>query len=340
VIRNLRTAACATAIISLSLACGQQPPDTGEATAAYDELSAAYDAAETAGDWVPQAEAFLEAYPNSEQAPEVASQVLYYRGEEMGDPAGAYAVVSKLLDRVDDPARRFEIGMELAPIARKVGQPVDLAAFVTALEAQRPLTFSEHKDVMDQAAADGAWVLLGQQAAAGLEQASADAYRADYPDRELADARVQRAVASRRGEALAAEAWAAYNLGRPDEAFDLFSQADAAMPRSYLGVPTGPLPLYRGRALIRSGKADEALDVLAPAALFGEDQTDAMDLLRAAWAGTGRQPELLDGWIDNARKRLAHTVDDVRLASYNGELHSLDDLRKDKVMLLAFWFPT
>lgn len=339
-IRNLRTAACATAIISLSLACGQQPPDTRDATAAYDELRAAYDAAETAEEWLPQAEAFLETYPKSEQAPEVASEVLYYRGDELGDPVGAYAVVSKLLDRVDDPTRRFEIGMELAPTARKTGQPIDLTAFVTALEAQRPLTFSEHKDVMDQAAADSNWTLLEQQAKAGLEQATADAYRADYPDRELDDARVERAVASRRGEALAAEAWAAFNLDRRDEAFDLFSQADEAMPRSYLGVPTGPLPLYRGRALIRTGQAEEALDVLAPAALFGNDQTDAMDLLRAAWAGTGRQPELLDGWIDTARKRLAPIVDDVRLASYDGELHSLDDLRKDKVMLLAFWFPT
>jgi hypothetical protein len=53
-----------------------------------------------------------------------------------------------------------------------------------------------------------------------------------------------------------------------------------------------------------------------------------------------RQQEGVDEQLSQTRQRLARTIDDFTLADYDGRQHSAADLRRGKVLMLAFWFPT
>lgn len=325
-------------LVAGSLGCSQQPPEDAAETA-YQTMREVWQEVETAEEKAKLAEEFLAAHPTHERAPGLVSSELYYRGEELDQPQVAYDVAKAVLDATDDPERRFEIAMAMRQTAARVGQPMALGAIVAGLAEHRPLTYSEHVDVIDAATAEELWPVVLEHSEAAIVLATADQYRKDNEDRELSEEEVAKGAARRQGTALAAKGWALARTDQVDEAMAVFQSADQVTPRSYLGVADTDLPVYWGRTLLGRGEVDAAIALLAPAAIFGAAE-GATDALREAFVARTGSDEAFEEFLWQSRQQHARVIDDVAAKDYQGTLTSLADVRQDKALLLAFWFPT
>jgi len=332
-VRRSWTILIIAACCSVLVACGQQTPV--EESDPFEAVQQAYRDAETGEEWLPTAWAFLEEHPENEHVPWVTTRVLYHQVHDMNDPEGAVDIVMSALERATDPEVRFEVATQVAGEAADLGRTIDLAAIVDDLVGVRPLTFNDNLELMQAASEFGEWGLVHSAAAAGLEQATPEAYRADYPDRELTDDEVRESADRRRGLALSWLGWAQFQEGGVDESMTTFEEAAAVMPTNYFGVAGEPLPRLWGQALLASSVPDDGAEMIAAAALFAGDE-QAKELLDGILADR----DDADLILARVRDRFARPLDDVTVADYDGEMHSLAQLREDKVMLLAFWFPT
>jgi tetratricopeptide (TPR) repeat protein len=303
------------------------------------DLRAAYNELETTEEKVALVEGFLTKYPDTEYAGRLAGTLAYYRGEEMDDAEGALALLDATLDQNTDPETRFEIAKAMFPLSVEIGEPMDLATIAEELAAVRPLNFVERIEVSDLALEHGQWETGAAYAEAALEKATADDFLADYPDDDYTREEAEAKAARRTIMSLANLGWAKWNLGQPDEAMAAFDEAAPLQTVGYLGFSDLPLDLYRGRALLASGDAEGAIELLTPRAVLASDE-DAMEALREAFAVINREEGEFDDFVWSERQRLARTIDDFTLADYEGEMHDFSALSDGKVTLLAFWFPT
>jgi len=322
--------------------CGQETTEQTEdpAVAAYKEFRGAYLDSEDRADQVALVEQFLTDYPNHENAGYFCEDIINYYARDLGQPEKAYENLYPVLAVAEDHEVRFDIGTALAPIAAELGKPLDLKNLAVSLESEDQLNFYQTQQVMDAAAKTGDWALEESYADGALARATAEAYRAEYPDREFSDEDVAKRVTLRRVTALAHKGWAAFNQDRADEAMVLFEEANNLAERNYVGLTGGPLNTYWGTALLRQGDTEGAMTVLAPEAIFG-DKKSAEPILRQAYvASNDDSEEGFDEFATFTRGHLARQVDDFTLMDYQGDEVALGDLRKEKVTLLAFWFPT
>ena len=174
---------------------------------------------------------------------------------------------------------------------------------------------------------------------AALLLATPEVYRADYPERDFSDEDLANRAARRRAMALTHGGWAQHKMGNSELAFSRFAAADEAGSMSYLGVPNTPLYEYWGRAALDQGETESAIELLGLHAIFGDDGSSAMPYLRQAYAAKNGSEEGFDEFLWATRNELAPTIDDFELLDYDGNPFRLSDVG-DKVVLLAFWFPT
>ena len=324
-------------LVGFAGACSRQQP-TETAEEAFEILTTSWDEVETNEEKTALAEDYLARFPDTENSSRMADAVAYYRGHEMEDPEGAYKVVSNALEHIVDPEQRFGVSMKLFGLSDSVDVPLDIAQVANDLAAVRPLTYNENLQVMKTATDIEEWPVAATHSRSALELATPVAYRADYPDREFTEEEVIKRSRTRKALALAYNGWASYQMGNTEEAFAAFAEADAAKSLSYLGVPDTPLYRFWGRAALREGDPDTATELLGADALFGEGD-GALPYLREAYLAKNLSAEDFDEFLWNTRKRLARRIDDFRLPDYTGTVHGLSDVG-DKVVLLAFWFPT
>ncbi len=324
-------------LLAPAAGCGRQAEDPAEA--AYRVFREAYLDAGSRAEQVALVEGFVADHAGHRAAGYYASDLITYYGHDLGQPARAYEIVEPMLARMTDPEARLYVASELAPLAVDAGRPLDLAPFIAALEAQGPLSFDSLDMIMAAACKVGDWALVGTHAEAAAARSTPEAWRADNPKRELGDEEVATRVQRRRVTALTYRAWALYNQGQTAEALALFEQADRDRVNDYLGLVSAPLDRFWASALLREGDAAAALERISREAVFG-DRDQAVPVFRQAWAAVNGSEEGLDEQLRQARQRLARMIDDVTLADYDGRQHSLSDLRRGKVLMLAFWFPT
>ena len=332
---TLMTAALALLLVA---GCAQAPPADEASGEAFEQLRERYMEAETAEEKADMAREYLEQHPDTEHSAGVADAYLYHRSHELEQPQEAWDFVASVRDRAEDPEVRFSLGMTLAEYAEEASRTIDLESVVAELAAERELRFTERADVVEAAVDREQWGLAVDQAEAGLAQATPEAYLADYPDRDFTREEAEQRARHRKAMMLAPLGWAQYQLGRVEEGMDSFRRADAFTETNYVGVPQTPLNVYRGRAELQRGNAERAMELLAVDAVFG-DREDARDALRQAWAAARGDEGSFEEWLWSERQRLARRVDDVTLPRYDGQEFSLASL-EDKVVLLAFWFPT
>jgi tetratricopeptide (TPR) repeat protein len=299
----------------------------------------AYLDADSRAEQVALVEGFVADHAGHRAAGYYASDLITYYGHDLGQPARAYEIVEPMLARMTDPEARLYVASELAPLAVDAGRPLDLAPFIAALEAQGPLSFDSLDMIMAAACKVGDWALVGTHAEAAAARSTPEAWRADNPKRELSDEEVATRVQRRRVTALTYRAWALYNQGQTAEALALFEQADRDRVNDYLGLVGAPLDRFWASALLREGDAAAALERISREAAFG-DRDQAMPVFRQAWTAVNGSEEGVDEQLRQARQRLARTIDDFTLADYDGRQRSLTELRRGKVLMLAFWFPT
>jgi tetratricopeptide (TPR) repeat protein len=327
-------------LVGLAGACAKQEQATTPAEEAFGALRTAWSEAETSEAKTQLAEDYLAQFPDTEHSGSMAGAIVYYRGNDMEDPEGAYEIVSAALEQIEDPEQRFGVSMELLGLSDSVDVPLDIAVVAIELGAVRPLTYSEDISVVETATDLEEWTVADEHALGALELASPEIYRADYPDREFTDEEVASRVGRRKALALAYDGWALYNLGDTELAFERFEAADEAKSLTYLGVPNTPLYEFWGRAALGEGRYDRAIELLGMETLFGEDGSGAEPYLREAYAAKNGDDDGFDEFLWATRSELATSVDDFELLDYDGNPVTLSDVGDDKVMLLAFWFPT
>lgn len=318
--------------------CGQHTPED-PAEAAYRAFRTAYIDAGSRAEQVALVGGFVAEHAGHRAAAYYATDLISHYAHDLDQPEKAYELVEPLLSRIPDPEARLYLASELAPVAADAGRPLDLAPFISALEAQGPLSFDSLDMIMAAASKVGDWPLASKHAEAAEARSTPEAWRADNPDRELSEEEVATRVQRRRVTALTYRAWALYNQGQAAEALALFEQAERDRVNDYLGLANAPLDRFWASALLQEGNPAAALERISREAIFG-DRDQAVPVFLQAWSTVNGSEEGLDEQLWQTRQRLAPTIDDFTLADYDGQQHSLADLRRGKVLMLAFWFPT
>ncbi|MCP4896007.1 MAG: hypothetical protein GY906_03450 [bacterium] len=317
-------------------ACSQSGSET-EADV-FAEFQEGYSALETTEEKVQALEEFARNHPNNENTADVVSGVAYYRGEELGDIDGVYTFASSILDLAADPEVRFGIGVETAKAAVKVGSEFELESIITPLEEVRALTYGEHLSVMETAVELEAWDLTTQHAEQAVPFATAEQFRADYPDRDYTDEEIAERGANRKTLVASYRGWGLYNQGQVEEATDALNSACTDTARSYVGVPTNDSCRYLAAISLEAENSERAIELAAPYAIMAHDET-ALEIVKNAYSVNGGTESGFEEFLWSARLEQARTIDGFTATHYDGEAFELDSMQ-DKVVLLAFWFPT
>ena len=327
--------------LGLMAGCAKEAPEEAvdPIEQAWTDFRAEYGEAETTEAKIPLVEAFIREHPDTDYAGRLAGAVAYYQGHEMEDPEGAYALLGETLAKNTDPDARFQIGMAMFPLAMELGESMDLGAVADELAGARELDFGEMIDVADTAVAHDQWEIGAKWAEAAMTKATPDAYATDYPDDDYTEAELVSRADRRRGMVLADLGWALFNLDRTEEAMATFEQAVPIKTVNYVGAADTPLDLYRGKAMLATGDAAKAMEILAPSAIMGSDH-DAASAVREAYIAAKGNDDGFDEWTWSERIALAKPVDTFTLADYEGNDQDFSALSDGKVTLLAFWFPT
>jgi hypothetical protein len=319
------------------MGCGSGPPGD-PAEAAFSSLREQLMATEDPGIKAAAAERFLAEFPDSEHAPRVLDAAVYYLSQGLDEPARARDLAEETMAAVEDPERRFAIGVILLRTSLGLADSGDLNPLAAELASHRPFTYSELADLMEAAVNGERWALAEQYADGALELATPEAYRAAYPDRELDDTAVERRVDSRRANSLAHRGWARFNQGRHEEAMTDFEAGHGHSTTTYVGIPWTPIDTYWGLAAAELGKLERAEELLIPDAVMGGSEEAMAGLCRVYAARTGSEKGI-DQYLWSRREAMARTIDDFALPTYDGSTFSMASLR-NRVVLLAFWFPT
>lgn len=337
-LRRVLTVTMIAAIAGLSGSCSPTGQADDPAEAAFEKLRASWSDAEGPEAKSALAEQYLAEYPDTEHSASLAGAVAYYRGRELEDPAGALEVLSEARSKIKNPEQVFGVSMEMLALSDVTEVPLDLGQVADELAAVRPLSYGEAMQVAEAAVKLEEWTVAAEHAEAASLLATPEAFRADYPDREYSEEEVTRRADRRKASAYAHGGWAAYNLGDPEKAYELFAEADDVKSVNYAGAPDTPLYRFWGRAALADGDFDRAIELLAPDAIFGDDG-GSMKYLREAFEAKGEDANRFDGFVWTTRAEFARTVDDFEALDYQGSPFRLSDVG-DKVILLAFWFPT
>lgn len=321
----------------LAVACSREPaPPTADE--AWEAARAGLEATEDREEAIRILRDYLGKHPVTRRTAGLLGYLAEMEGLKAGRPAEVEALVLEIRPRVEDEDQRFELDKLLVQLAALRGDAATLEARLAELTAQRELTFTDRLELMEGLAAGEAWQTVAELADAALGQATAEAYRADYPDTELSPEELEERAAQRRVLALSYRGRAAAKAGRVEEALADFRAAEPMASFNYAGVPESPLLRWWGAAALEAGDAERALELLAPDAVMGGNE-EAMADLRRAYAARFGSEEGIGEYLWSTRDRLARPIDGFTLTDYEGNEVSLDDFNGE-VRLLAFWFPT
>ena len=320
------------------LGCTGQEEQRMSAGAAYEKAQETLDTLDDPQQEVEVFEEFVRAYPNSEEAIDALGAVIYLRSKKLDDLDGAVSFAESARSMASDPKTRFEHGVRLHEVSVEAGNPADLRLIADELAAVRPLNFVEHLAVVEEAEKGGEWELMLEHSTSMRRFANAETFRADYPDDDFSEERVEFSVNRRRGWASAYEGAALIHLDKLDEATTVFEEAaELSTFSNYVGVPEFPLNKYWGKAELMQGRPERAAELLAADALMGRDEA-ALDDLRAAYIASNGSEEGFDGYVATVRQSIATVIDDVTLDDYSGNSVSLASMA-GKVYVMAFWNP-
>lgn len=258
----------------------------------------------------------------------------YYMGLK-NDPDAAIAFVKIKLSHLQDPELIAEGQRLLIEILGEAGRGDELSELVRKLEREAEFVVDDDEAVYTAAVSAENWELAREFSEAAAGKLAEELKDSEFDESEVASVEMQRSAA------LLSLAWATSNLGEDDEALDLFEQAGKSAQFDYTGFsswPTQEFDLYYGKALLKSGKVQEAISTVGPKAVILGDLA-AMDVLAAAYqADTGSADGFTD-FVEKTRHQIARELPGFKVFDYDGKEVDSADL-KGKATLLAFWFPT
>lgn len=297
-----------------------------------DAFDRAEDPEEKAALWL----AFLERNPSTGYTVGTLQYLAtqYYMGLK-NDPDAAIAFVKVKLSHLQDPEMGAEGQRLLIELLGEVGRSEELSELVRRLERENEFVVDDDEAVYTAAIAAENWELASE-----FSEVAARKLAEELKDPELDESEVE-SVEMQRSAALLSLAWAKSNLGEDDEALALFEQAGKSAQFDYTGFsswPTQEFDLYYGKALLKSGKAKEAISRIGPKAVILGDIV-AMDVLAEAYQADTGSADSFTEFVEKTRHQIARNLPDFKVFDYNGSEVDSADL-KGKATLLAFWFPT
>ena len=303
---------------------------------AYDEAADAYRNTEDPEKKVAIAKEFLARFPDSDKTDNMLARALYPLVEDLDRPEEAYALFDEIMPRISDPDDKLDGQIQLAVLYSKTGHSEELGELVRSMVEEHEFDYSTYYDVIDSAIEAEAWELAIEQAEASLQLATAEAYKVQYGD-EISDEDAVKFGARRLAYSNAFKGWALQNLGRHEEALEVFGANVDNTTYSLIGTDDTPLHQYWGQSLVLQGKPEEALEVLEIETLYGSDESK--QAYKEAWIAASGSEEGLEEHLWNLRQEHATPLPQFALANYDGETVDTADFAGD-VMLVAAWFPT
>lgn len=327
--------------LTLALAVPAFAQDGHDSAQDYRESMTKYRAAETvdakSAVWL----GFLQRNPDTDYTVNIVNYLVnsYYL-RHLDDPAAALSFIEETAAKVVDAKRKRGLAVLTIGIHGRLKDGDKLGEIAQQLASSGEMGYDEHDAITRAAVEAEAWELALEHADAALSFATPEAIRAYYDEmgRKVDDLRVKKVIGWRTGPSIASKGWALVKLGRVDEGKAVLEQAVGVTPHYFVGVPDSALDFYQAELLMDEGKYAEALDRIAPRAIFmGGDE--AKELLRRAYVEVHGGEEGLDDFLWSKRLESAKPVGDFTLPDYEGNEHKLSDLR-GKVTILSFWFPT
>lgn len=317
-------------------ACTQQPDTSADdAFAAFQEAYAALETPEEKSQAIGD---FLRSYPSHERSADFLGAYAYFQGEKLDDTQAVYELATATLGQVTDPELKFDVGIETAKAAHTVGADFDLSAIITPLAETRDLTFGEHLDIMRTSIDTETWNLVVQHADQASPLATAEQFRTDYPDRDYTDEEIVERGNNRQALVRTYRGWGLYNQDQVEDGTADLEAACEMTGRTYVGVPENDSCRYLAEIALAGEDTDRAIELALPYATMGGDE-DALAMVTKAHSIKTGSDEGLEEFLWTSRIAQAKTVDGFSATDYAGETFELDSLQ-DKVVLLAFWFPT
>jgi len=281
---------------------------------------------------------FLERYPDTDKTARTLAVIFDYQAEEMDDMPGAVAYAESVRTWVSDPANSVWVDRAMLDIygrSRDFGKMLEVA---DRLSGGGDLRFIDHWTIITNSVDAEKWDVALDYCSKALPLATAETFRADYPDDEFTDEEVTAAASNRQGMLLVSRGRAKAGLGRIDEALGDFQEAAGKVRHTFFGTPEYRLDIYWGEALLDSGDAARAMDRFAVDALILRDEAALAGMKRAYEAIHGSMSGY-DAFAAKKHREIAKRAEDFELAGYDGVSRRFGDMRGE-VTMLAFWFPT
>lgn len=302
-----------------------------------DSLMAAYDAAPDDAAKLAVCRDVLTKYPESNYTVSLLGIAKDHSSEL--DAMDAFVdFAEEIRTRVANPETQQQIDRLLLDAYGAVKRIDKLNLLAQRITSDSKENFNLYYDLVKAYTAAEVWERAAEYAEKARPFATAEAYRIDYPKREMTDEELQERARNREGLIYTYAGWAKAHMGMLQPALEDFAAADARTKRMYMGHTYGELDYFWGRTLANAGKLDQALERLAAKTIFGEDE-DARAAMREVFIERQGSEEQFDAYLDQERARLAKHIDDFSLETYSGGQLALSSLA-GKVILLSFWFPT
>ena len=309
-----------------------------EATDPFEATKAQFMAAEGFEAQMTIVKSFLADHPNNAHAGDVVEVGADLFIDQRNDRPAAVALAENQLKVSTDPEVVSAIQGVLIGLYSDPAYAFKLETLVGEIYDPATMRFTEHLKVLGAAAAADAWPLVDAQCKAALEKANAETFAADYPDREFSDEETATAGRNREGMILTYVGWSMANQGNARKAMGQYKKAESSLRPSFAGVPTNELYRYWGQTLLMRDDAEEGLEKLTLAAIYGgDDQAD--EIARKSFADI-RPSDTYDDYTWTLRREYGPEMVDFSTTDYQDATRTFHELKGRKATLVAFWFPT
>jgi len=311
--------------------CGTGDKSPAELQAEFEAVYERYRESEDPAEKADLMDSFATENPDAESAGRAIGMVVYNRFSQSGDSEGALAYLNEKLEGISSPAVKRSVNLQKLEILAELGRDDEFSSLANQiLDSSTPLSPGERKQILDSAVKAESWDLSERLTGILLEEMEEDS-----------DPYTKSSI-------LMQKAWAEHKLGRTEEALQVFEMAAQLAPRNYAGYyeyPVMELEYQWATALLEAGKAEEALGVFEPRALFVKEENKALQdsyqaLLKDVYLEAGRDEASFDAYKAQRKEELATQVPEFSAPDAGGTTRSFSEIRGDEATLLVFWFPT
>jgi hypothetical protein len=326
------------ALGALVLILAALPARAQDAADPFDATRDAFMATEDTDERLAIVKAFLAEHPDHERVPVVLGAGADLFVEVRDDRPAAVALAEGQLSVSTDPVvldgvRDVLVGLYSDPV-----YAFKLKNLVAEHYDAATMSFGQHLTVLEAAAAAEAWDLVDAQAKVAMDRANAEAFAADYPDRDFSEEEIEEAGRNRQGLVATFMGWSIANQGNAKKGIGMFKKAEEMLRPTFLGVPTNQLYRFWGQSLLMAGDSEAGFEKLTLAHIFGGDEK-AGEIARTGYANF-RPRESYDDFVWSVRLANAPTMVDFAAMDYQQQSRTFAQLKGGEATLLAFWFPT